>query len=53
MKINWKELFDGVNADWLFKNAIEMDTSPCVLEFERRKVEKILDKRIKEQLEQG
>lgn len=53
IKINWKKIFDGINIDWLTKDEFEMHTSPCVLMVEREKVEKILNERLKEQLEQG
>ena len=53
IRIDWIKLFKEINIDWLFKDETEMNTSRCVLAFEREKVEKILNERLKEQLEQG
>jgi len=50
MKIDWVKMFDGMNLDYLFKSHIELDTSPACVCFERDKIEKLLNKRLEEQL---
>lgn len=50
IKLNWMELFKGLELDYLLKDEHEMDTSLCCLHMGRDKVITELNKRLNKQL---